>query len=249
MANPIEFDCLVCGDLAEASAREWLETNGIGGFASSTLIDLNTRRYHGLLTAATKPPVGRFVLLSKLEDTLVLDATRYELSTNQYAGAIHPHGHAHLNSCRLDPFLVVSYKLEDLEIEKSICMVHGENTVIVLYEIFGELNGRHCALEVRPLVAFRDYHSTTHANDHLNRGVETVGQRTSIRPYPDLPTLHFAHNAEWVDGNGSWYYNFEYESERERGPNPVLQQTGPRSRITQLFARLRSTVCRMPPFL
>ena len=69
---PIEFDRSVCGDLGEACSREWLETNGIGGFACSTIVGLNTRRYHALLTAATKPPVGRVVLLSKLEETLVL---------------------------------------------------------------------------------------------------------------------------------------------------------------------------------
>lgn len=217
MSSHIEFDSLVCADLAEASTREWLETNGIGGFASSTMIDLNTRRYHGLLTAALKPPVGRFVLLSKFEETIVLDGRRFDLSTNQYSGAVHPHGHVHLSGCRLDPFLVVTYKIEELEIEKSVSMVHGENTVVVLYEIFGELAGRRCEMEIRPLIAFRDYHSTTHANDFLNRAVDINGQVASVRPYQDLPALHFAHNADWMDGNGFWFYNFEYERERERG--------------------------------
>src|SRR4051794_4156892 len=68
---------------------EWLETNGLGGFASSTIIGMNTRRYHGLLTAATKPPVGRVVLLSKMEETLVIGGERFELAVNQYPGAIH----------------------------------------------------------------------------------------------------------------------------------------------------------------
>src|SRR5205823_4347257 len=72
-AAMIQFKKSVCGDLTEALSREWLETNGIGGFASSTIIGLNTRRYHGLLVAATKPPVGRCVLLSKLEETLFIE--------------------------------------------------------------------------------------------------------------------------------------------------------------------------------
>src|ERR1700726_4153699 len=88
----IEFDALICAALAEASSREWRETNGIGGFASSTIIGLNTRRYHGLLTAATKPPVGRILMLSKLEETLIVDGRRYELSANQYPGVVHPRG-------------------------------------------------------------------------------------------------------------------------------------------------------------
>ena len=66
----IQFDQEICGDVEASSRREWLETNGIGGFASSTITGLNTRRYHGLLVAATKPPVGRVVMLSKLEETL-----------------------------------------------------------------------------------------------------------------------------------------------------------------------------------
>ncbi|HEV2764482.1 MAG TPA: glycogen debranching enzyme N-terminal domain-containing protein, partial [Pyrinomonadaceae bacterium] len=80
----------ICRDLSEATRREWLETNGLGGFASSTVAGLNTRRYHGLLVAATRPPVGRTVLLSKLEETLVVGGTRIELSANQYPGVVHP---------------------------------------------------------------------------------------------------------------------------------------------------------------
>src|SRR5271168_5123531 len=96
----IQFNRETCGNLDAALRREWLETNGIGGFASSTIIGQNTRRYHGLLVAATKPPVGRFVLLSKLEETVVLDGERFELSTNQYERAIDPNGYLYLESFR-----------------------------------------------------------------------------------------------------------------------------------------------------
>src|SRR3954470_155230 len=100
----IEFTREVCGDLERAQGREWLETNGLGGFASSSITGLNTRRYHGLLVAATRPPVGRLVLLSKLEETLVIDGRRFELSANQYPeGVVHPQGHKYLRRFRLDP--------------------------------------------------------------------------------------------------------------------------------------------------
>src|SRR5438874_13776542 len=85
---------------------EWLETNGLGGFASSTIAGLNTRRYHGLLVAATRPPVGRMVLLSKIEETLVVDGRRWEIGCNRYPGVIHPHGYLHLREFRQDPFPV-----------------------------------------------------------------------------------------------------------------------------------------------
>src|SRR5258708_5921309 len=84
----IQFTHDTLNDFPAATSREWLETNGLGGFCSSTIIGLNTRRYHGLLTAATKPPVGRIVMLAKLEETLVFDGHRYDLSANQYAGAV-----------------------------------------------------------------------------------------------------------------------------------------------------------------
>jgi predicted glycogen debranching enzyme len=94
----IQFKRETCGDLEAALNREWLETNGLGGFASSTVIGLNTRRYHGLLVAATKPPVGRMVLLSKLEETLFIDGKRFDLSANRYPGVVHPQGFRYLKS-------------------------------------------------------------------------------------------------------------------------------------------------------
>jgi predicted glycogen debranching enzyme len=92
----IDFHEDICRNLDDALTREWLETNGLGGFASSTIVGLNTRRYHGLLTGATKPPVGRLVLLSKLEEVLIINGQRYELSANEYPGVIHPQGHQYL---------------------------------------------------------------------------------------------------------------------------------------------------------
>jgi len=101
------------------AAAEWLETNGLGGFASSTVIGLNTRRYHGLLTASTTPPTGRVLLLSKLEETVVVDGQRYELAANQYPGAIYPQGYQYLKEFRLDPFPVFIYRVAGLEIGEA----------------------------------------------------------------------------------------------------------------------------------
>jgi predicted glycogen debranching enzyme len=120
-----------CGDLEVALRREWLETNGLGGFASSTIIALNTRRYHGLLVAATRPPVGRMVLLSKIEETLVIDGKRFDLSANRYPGVVHPQGFRYLKQFRLDPFPVFTYEVEGIEMEKSVFMIHGENSVVI----------------------------------------------------------------------------------------------------------------------
>ena len=198
-----------------AQELEWLETNGLGGFSSSTITGMNTRRYHGLLTAATKPPVGRFLLLSKLEETLVVDGRRYDLSVNQYPGTVYPHGHTYLKEFRLDPFPTFLYEADGAKIEKRVFMVHGENTTVVEYELLSA--DRDCSLELRPLIAFRDYHGTAHHNDALNKSVDVEAGRVAVIPYEGLPALYFAHTRGQAEATGDWFYNFEYAREKERG--------------------------------
>jgi predicted glycogen debranching enzyme len=219
----IQFNQETCGNLASASTREWLETNGLGSFSSSTITGLNTRRYHGLLVAATKPPVGRILMLSKLEETLIVNGRRYELSANQYPNAVHPQGYKYQTGFRLDPFPIFTYEVEGIIIEKFVFMAHGESTTVVQYQ-FQEKDSASrkpptaaCFLELRPLIAFRDYHSLMHENNALNPQVQTESSLATVKPYADLPALHFAHNADELDAHGYWYRNFEYEVERERG--------------------------------
>lgn len=201
-------------DFELAKTQEWLETNGLGGFASSTVLGMNTRRYHGLLTAALRPPVERTVLLSKMEERLVVNGEVYELSVNQYPGALHPKGHHYLQEFRLDPFPSFVYAAGGVRIQKSVFLVYGENTVVIEYEL---LDGNAASLEVVPLVAFRDYHSLTHRNDSLNNQVTLFDARATIAPYPNMPPLHFAHNARSARAESNWYFNLEYPMEQERG--------------------------------
>lgn len=214
----IDFDQSTCQDLAAGSGREWLETNGLGGYASSTITGLNTRRYHGLLVAATQPPAGRMVLLSKLEETVVVEGRRYDLSTNRYPGAIYPEGYKHLSRFRLDPFPTFVYEAGGIEIEKRLFLVHGSNTVVLEYDFCG-VDGKapRCVLEVRPLIAFRDFHAMAHWNDVLDRGFSMEGGRVALRPYQGVPTLRVAFGDAEIEKTGDWYYNFEYEAEFERG--------------------------------
>lgn len=215
----IRFDHAVCGDLDQALRREWLETNGIGGFASSTIVGLDTRRYHGLLTAALRPPGDRYVLLAKLEETLVVGDRRHELSANRYPGVIHPRGFALQREFRLDPFPVFVYAVDGLVLEKTVLLVHGENSVVVTYALRREAAtaAESVQLEIRPLIAFRDFHATTHENDGIDRSVALSEGVASITPYHGLPTLHVAHDAQHVDTSGDWYRSFEYDAERARG--------------------------------
>ena len=213
----ISFDKSICTDLQAGLSREWLETNGLGGFACGTIAGANTRRYHGLLTAALNPPGGRMLLLSKLEETLVIGNRRIDLSTNEYAGAMHPEGYLLLSEFRLDPFSTWTFEVEGVRLEKSVFMPQGSNTVQVEYKLLQVPSGTEPVLEVRPLIAFRDYHSTTHQNDSLDASIDSASNAASIQPYPGLPRLHFAHNAEHLQQQGYWYKNFLYRVERERG--------------------------------
>ena len=222
------IDASICRDLSRATRREWLETNGLGGFASSTIAGLNTRRYHGLLVAATRPPVGRMVLLSKVEETLILDGRRIDLSCNQYPGVIHPQGHLLLQEFRQDPFPIFVYQVDGFELEKSVFLVDGENTAVIQYQLRGPSSGA-CYLELRPLIAFRDYHATTHENGAISHAISVTPGLVECQPYPGLPKLALAHTAGAVQPTGDWYRNFEYSVERERGLdfredlfNPVL---------------------------
>jgi len=211
------FDRSTLGDLDSALTHEWLETNGIGGFASSTIVGLNTRRYHGLLVAALKPPVSRFVLLSKLEETIVVDGRRYELSANRYPGVIHPQGYRYLTGFRLDPFPVFTYDIEGVVVEKSVWMPRGRNSTVIEYEFTNLPAGADVGFELRPLIAFRDFHSLTHENEALDQRVEIEKGRAIVRPYHGLPPLCLVHEADEVVAEGSWYRQFEYTVERERG--------------------------------
>ncbi len=216
----IQFERETWSDRQVALRREWLETNGLGGFASSTIVGLNTRRYHGLLVAATKPPVGRLVLLSKLEETLWIDGSRFDLSANRYPGIIHPQGFHYLKQFRLDPFPVFTYEVGGIEIEKSVFMIHGENSAVIHYEL--KKNNRpqvpkNLRLEISPLIAFRDYHGTTHENGIISGSVQERYGLASVTPCRGLPSLHLAHSAIELRKTGDWYRNFEYDAERERG--------------------------------
>ena len=203
----------VCRRFDEIVRREWLETNGIGGYCSGTLSGIHTRRYHGLLMAATHPPAGRTLLLSKYEEKVRIGDREYSLSSNQYPGTVHPDGHRYLREFRLDPCPVFVYDLDGVTLTKRVWMTPGENTTTVEYSV----DSGRARLELRPLIAFRDYHSLTHRNDALDSNVFIGDGAVSVKPYPDLPALRFLHNASLVARTGDWYLNFLYGVESERG--------------------------------
>jgi len=213
--SKILFDKDVCQNFNLAIEKEWLETNGIGGFASSTIIGANTRRYHGLLVANIGPHITRLVMLSKFEERIILPQGEIDFSTNLYPNSIFPNGFAYQESFELSPFPKFTYKFGNITLEKTCFMVHNENTTVIIYSLIDGADS--VGLKIRPLLAFRDYHNLTRANDYFNPMVLVKKNLLKFKPYRDLSPMFFLHNAEGLDESYFWYYNFEYIGEQKRG--------------------------------
>jgi len=207
-------------DLEGALAREWLETNGLGGYASSSVLGINTRKYHGLLVAAMNPPVERALLVSRVDETLIIKGSRLEFSSSEYEGKIHPRGYRYLESVRLDPFPVFTYIVGGLKVEKTVFMVHGENTTCLMYSIESLPNGPRTSqviLEVRPIVAFRDHHALMRENSDVSDHAVVKGGAVRIRPYDGMPSLTVSMGNGRFERSFYWYRGFHYRREKESG--------------------------------
>ncbi len=194
--------------------REWLAVNGIGGFASSTVPGLNTRKYHGLLVAAMAPPVRRMVLLSRVEETVLCEGWTHPLACNEYPGAIHPRGDESLRAFSTDPFPRWAYQGQGWTIEKSLRLLKGQNTVVLSYSLLG--GDRSVQLQLRPLLALRPMHELMYQWN----GKLTVEQRLAghhhVPATARTPEVFFAHDGEFQT-EGNWYLNTIYRREQERG--------------------------------
>ena len=200
----------------ELIEKEWLVTNGLGGFASSSIIGANTRRYHGLLVAALNPPSDRRVLVSKIEETIRVDESVFPLSTNLYPGAIHPQGYVYLENFERDPFPKAIFASPQFKLSKTVLMVHSQNTTIVEYENLGD---RAFELELNPFFVFRDYHSLFHENPHFDFYVQQEEDQSFkiYSHYGAIPiVMQFSKGAFSSEG-AAWYKNLEYRQEQERG--------------------------------
>ena len=142
--------------LEKGLKREWLVTNGLGGYASSTVIGINTRKYHGLFIAPLTPPARRYLILSKLDESIELEDERYDLYSNIGSDYISK-GFEYQESFEREYLPKFTYKVEDTIIEKTICLEYGKNTLGVLYHV---KNGKKPAkLTLAPIMNFRDFHS------------------------------------------------------------------------------------------
>jgi predicted glycogen debranching enzyme len=211
----LEKDRAELQNFSEAVNHEWLETNGLGGWAGSSLIGCNTRRYHGLLVAAIQPPAVRMVLVSKLDETIIIKGEKYELGTNDYGSLISPTGHQYLSSFRKNIFPEWLYDVKGIQMRKTISMVYGENTTLIRYEI---LRAETCfTMEMLPLIAARGYHSLQHSNTNIFWDVEFVNGIFHNQPFDGSPHVYIAIPGSKYSHDPKWFYNFNYQEERRRG--------------------------------
>jgi len=226
------------GDLAsfdQAANREWLVTNGLGGFAAGTVSEANTRRYHGLLVAALAPPLGRTVTVAKLDVTATYCDCDYPLTSNEFIdGSIDPHGYRNIERFRVELGLPVwQFAFNDALIEKRLIMPHGENTTLIEYRVLRASAPVH--LLVRPLCTYRDYHS--HTQGGWDFGYQTLDDGFRIEAFEDAQPyeVRAVGAAEHV-ATPEWYWRFRHRVEAYRGLDESEDLFGPGAFRAELAA-------------
>jgi len=194
---------------------EWLETNGLGGWSGSTIIGCNTRRYHGLLVAATKPPTERMNLLSKLDETVIIGEEKFELNCNQYGNIITPNGYEYLISFRKELFPEWTYEAGGIQLKKAIAMVHGENTTLIIYEVLKA--PAPFKLELLPLVSAKGYHSLQHSSADIWWDAQFKIGIFHNKPFENAPDIYISVPDASYQHNPGWFYNFNYSVDKYRG--------------------------------
>jgi predicted glycogen debranching enzyme len=214
--SQVQFGREICGNLPAAESREWLVTNGIGGFASGTIATGMTRRYHGLLIAALQPPLGRNQLVAVLDETVRYGGGTYELATHRWAsGVVDPQGFQFIESFRLEGSTPVwTYALADALLEKRVWMVRGENTTFIHYTL--SRSSSPIEIEAKALVNYRDFHSLTHAGDwHMK--IAPVDDGVMILSFDGATPFYLRSAQVSCEPQHEWYRGCYLTRETERG--------------------------------
>ena len=205
-------------NLENGIQKEWIITNGIGGFASSTIIGANTRKYHGLLIAPLTPPARRYLILSKVDESIEIGGKQYNLYTNIGKNYI-AKGYEYQTSFEKEEIPTLKYKISDVEITKQTCMKYGENTVGILYKI---KNGKQpTKLTLAPLMNFRDFHSMS-TNHEFKIRQENKGTKLKVIIDNMIQNPIYIKVSEgiYIPHNNDIFRNMFYIEEQKRGFYP-----------------------------
>ena len=217
--RPLVLGREALGSFDQAVQREWLVTNGIGGFAAGTVAGVNTRRYHGLLIASLQPPVVRTVMVAKMDATVRYAGISASLATNEYMdGTIDPHGHRYLYSFRLEgQHAVCTWAIGDALLEQRVWMAYGKNTTYVEYRL---LRGSgFIEIELKPFCTYRDYH--THLRGYADLHVRASDDGFAIVRISGEELYRVVLERGTYSLTREWYWNFKHREESLRGLDDV----------------------------
>src|SRR5262245_44491634 len=203
--------------LASSLGRTWLETDGVGGYASSTVLLCATSRYHGLLVAPPRPGAARHVFLSRFEETLAAGRREFALSMARYGGGVlPPQGPQFLAGFESEPWPAWTFGIGDVEVRRELLLVRGSSTVLVRWRLTG--GDTEFTLNLRPFLPCREADALTFENVYLYRGVQAQPGGVACRPYASLPAVRITTSrpAEFVP-DAHWYRGVEFEDDLARG--------------------------------
>jgi predicted glycogen debranching enzyme len=214
----IALDTKSLQNIDNALSLEWLVTNGLGGYASSTVLGVNTRKYHGLLVAAFNPPVNRHVLLNKLDEEIQIENKTYKLGINEFRDTFYPKPHGLLQEFALNPFPTFKYNARDVTLQKTIFMPTGKNAVITNYAI-RNVGENEATVRIFPLVNFRHFYHTTHKNQltwSFNQKPWEQGTVLQFNPQKHVLLLS-ANKGKYRADQGVWIENMYFRVDAARG--------------------------------
>lgn len=210
-------------NLEQGLQKEWIITNGIGGFASSTIIGCNTRKYHGLLIAPLTPPARRFLVLSKIDESIDIEGIKYNLYTNMCKDYI-SEGYEFQQSFEKDYIPIFTYQIEDTTIKKLICMEYGKNTVTILYRI--KNGNKPSKLTLAPIMNYRDFHQmNTNHSYVLKQEIKGRKVKVVIDENRDVPIYLYASEGNYIEHVDDTFKNMFYLEEEKRGFYPEEDHT------------------------
>jgi predicted glycogen debranching enzyme len=194
---------------------EWLVTNGIGGFASGTVCEINTRRYHGLLVASLAPPVARTLMVAAVDVTVRYASVEYPLATHEFSdGTVAPHGYLNLESFHLEQGMPVwRYAIADAVLEKRLLMRPGHNATHVSLQVLRASEPLH--LELTPLCTYRDYHS--HGHGGWNPALHEIPNGCEVEAFLGAQRYRLMCAGATFAPDPDWHWNFRHRVEGSRG--------------------------------
>ena len=205
-------------ELKDGIRKEWVLSNGIGGFASTTVVGANTRRYHGLLIAPILPPARRHLIISKLDESIKIGNENFNLYTNLCTNYV-SEGYKYLEKFEKEYIPIYTYKVGDVTIVKKVTMVYGRNTVVVVYNV--KTAEEDATLTLAPIINYRDFHHMTTTTDiEVKQKITGTKSRIEMPGNAYNPLYIYLSEGNYIEHKNDIFHNMYYLKEDERGFMP-----------------------------